>query len=90
MNADNLIYIDNQAVAINGENNLLQLIKNTGIDLPTFCYHSELSVYGACRMCVVEIEGAGIVASCSTPPQPGQRILTNSPRVQRVRRTVLE
>lgn len=90
MNADNLIYIDNQAVKINGEKNLLQLIRNTGVDLPTFCYHSELSVYGACRMCVVEIEGQGIVASCSTPPQPGSRILTNSPRVQRVRRTVLE
>ncbi|MGE5607274.1 MAG: NADH-dependent [FeFe] hydrogenase, group A6 [Bacteroidota bacterium] len=90
MNADNLIYIDNQAVEIKGEKNLLQLIRNTGVDLPTFCYHSELSVYGACRMCVVEIEGQGIVASCSTPPQPGKRILTNSPRVQRVRRTVLE
>ena len=90
MNANNLIYIDNLAVEIDGEKNLLQLIRKTGIDLPTFCYHSELSVYGACRMCVVEIEGRGIVASCSTPPQPGTRILTNSPRVQRVRRTVLE
>lgn len=90
MNTDNLIYIDNQVVEIDGEKNLLQLIRKTGIDLPTFCYHSELSVYGACRMCVVEIEGRGIVASCSTPPQPGSRILTNSPRVQRVRRTVLE
>ncbi len=90
MNANNLIYIDNQTVEISGEKNLLQLIRKTGIDLPTFCYHSELSVYGACRMCVVEIEGQGIVASCSTPPQPGSRILTNSPRVQRVRRTVLE
>jgi NADH-quinone oxidoreductase subunit G len=90
MNADNLVYIDNQPVEIEGEKNLLQLIRKTGIDLPTFCYHSELSVYGACRMCVVEIEGQGIVASCSTPPQAGRRILTNSPRVQRVRRTVLE
>lgn len=90
MSVNNLIYIDNQAVEINGEKNLLQLIRKTGIDLPTFCYHSELSVYGACRMCVVEVEGQGIVASCSTPPQPGSRILTNSPRVQRVRRTVLE
>jgi len=41
-------------------------------------------------MCVVEVEGRGIMASCSTPPAPGMKILTNSPRVQRVRRTVLE
>jgi NADH-quinone oxidoreductase subunit G len=87
---NNTITIDNQVVEINGEPNLLTLIRKIGIDLPTFCYNSELSIYGACRMCVVEVEGRGIVASCSTPPTPGQRILTNSPRVQRVRKTVLE
>jgi NADH-quinone oxidoreductase subunit G len=90
MTTNNTITIDNQVVEINGEPNLLTLIRKIGIDLPTFCYNSELSIYGACRMCVVEVEGRGIVASCSTPPTPGQRILTNSPRVQRVRKTVLE
>jgi NADH-quinone oxidoreductase subunit G len=90
MTTNNTITIDNQVVEIHGEPNLLTLIRKVGIDLPTFCYNSELSIYGACRMCVVEVEGRGIVASCSTPPTPGQRILTNSPRVQRVRKTVLE
>lgn len=90
MNVANTVMIDNQAVELNGEKNILELTRRIGIDLPTFCYHSELSLYGACRMCVVEIEGRGIVASCSTPPTPGMKILTNSPRVQRVRRTVLE
>ncbi len=84
------VLIDNQPVPIEGEKNLLQLIRKIGIELPTFCYHSELSIYGACRMCVVEIEGRGVVASCSTPPVPGMKIMTNSPRVHRVRRTVLE
>ena len=46
--------IDNMPVEINGEKNLLDLIRKTGIELPTFCYYSELSVYGACRMCMVE------------------------------------
>ena len=46
--------IDNIPVAINGEKNLLELIRKAGIELPTFCYYSELSVYGACRMCMVE------------------------------------
>jgi NADH-quinone oxidoreductase subunit G len=90
MTTNNTMIIDNQVVEINGEPNLLTLIRKIGIDLPTFCYNSELSIYGACRMCVVEVEGRGLVSSCSTPPTPGQHIFTNSPRVQRVRKTVLE
>lgn len=82
--------IDNQIVEINGEKNLLELIRKTGIDLPTFCYHSHLSSYGACRMCVVEIEGRGLTSSCTTPPQPGVVIHTNSARVRRVRKMALE
>lgn len=84
------VTIDNQVVEIDGAPTLLELTRRIGVDIPTFCYNSELSIYGACRMCVVELEGRGIVASCSTPPAPGMRIFTNSPRVQRVRRTVLE
>ncbi|HHU52292.1 MAG TPA: 2Fe-2S iron-sulfur cluster binding domain-containing protein [Firmicutes bacterium] len=90
MNAKNTVIIDHKEVELNGEKNILELTRKLGIDIPTFCYHSELSLYGACRMCVVEVEGRGIVASCSTPPTPGMKILTNSPRVQRVRKTVLE
>ena len=48
--------IDGMQVEINNEKNLLELIRKAGIDMPTFCYHSELSVYGACRMCVIENE----------------------------------
>jgi NADH-quinone oxidoreductase subunit G len=84
------VIIDNQVVELNGEKSILELTRKIGIDIPTLCYHSELSLYGACRMCVVEVEGRGIMASCSTPPTPGMKIYTNSPRVQRVRRTVLE
>lgn len=90
MNDRQTLIIDHQEVVIDNEPNLLTLIRKIGIDMPTFCYYSELSIYGACRMCVVEIEGRGIVASCSTPPAAGMKILTNSPRVQRVRRNVLE
>ena len=43
-------------VEIQGERNLLEVIRKTGIELPTFCYHSDLSVYGACRLCLVEVE----------------------------------
>jgi|SRR5690554_646646 len=90
MSVNHSVTIDHKEVDLAGEKNILELTKKVGIEIPTFCYHSELSLYGACRMCVVEVEGRGIVASCSTPPTPGMKILTNSPRVQRVRKTVLE
>ena len=48
------ITINSIKVPIEGEKNVLSLIRKAGIDIPTFCYHSELSIYGACRMCVVE------------------------------------
>jgi NADH-quinone oxidoreductase subunit G len=61
--------IDGQIVNFDKEQNILAVIRKAGIDLPTFCYYSELSIYGACRMCVVEDEWGGIIASCSTPPR---------------------
>lgn len=51
--------IDGMSVPLGNEKNLLELIRKANIELPTFCYHSEISVYGACRMCMVDVEGAG-------------------------------
>lgn len=82
--------IDNIPVAINGEKNLLELIRKAGVDLPTFCYYSELSVYGACRMCMVEDKWGSMVAACSTPPKSGMEIRTNTPRLRKYRKMILE
>lgn len=84
------IEVDGKRVELGNEKNLLEVIRKAGVDLPTFCYHSELSVYGACRMCLVELENGQIVASCSTPPQAGMRVKTMTPRVQHVRKMALE
>ena len=81
--------IDNIPVAINGEKNLLELIRKAGIELPTFCYYSELSVYGACRMCMVENKWGGMEAACSTPPRNGMEIYTNTPRLRKYRKICL-
>src|ERR1035437_2364512 len=75
--------IDGKTIAIEGERNLLELIRKANIDLPTFCYHSELSVYGACRLCLVQVEGRGIQGACSTPPEPGLKIQTTPRRKAR-------
>lgn len=84
------ITIDTKRVPIEGEKNILSLIRKAGIDLPTFCYHSELSIYGACRMCVVEDNRGRIFASCSEQPRPGMEIFTNTKKVQSYRRLIIE
>lgn len=84
------VTIDGMVVPIEGERNVLELVRKAGIDLPTFCYHSELSVYGACRMCVVEIDRMGVVTSCTVPPQPGMVVRTNTEKLRNIRRTIIE
>jgi NADH-quinone oxidoreductase subunit G len=67
--------IDNVPVEIKGEKNILELVRRAGIELPTFCFYSELSVYGACRMCMVETKRGDMESACSTPPRAGMEIL---------------
>jgi NADH-quinone oxidoreductase subunit G len=84
------MYIDDQRVEFDGEKNVLAVIRKAGIDMPTFCYYSELSTYGACRMCVVENEWGGIDASCSMQPKDGMRIKTNTLKLRKHRKMILE
>ena len=82
--------INNRKVAFDDEKNVLSVIRKAGINLPTFCYHSELSTYGACRMCVVEDDRGKIFASCSEVPRNGMVIYTNTPKLQHHRKMILE
>lgn len=82
--------VDGMQIEINGERNILEVLTKHGIILPTFCYHSELSIYGACRMCMVENERGGLDAACSTPPKAGMKIKTNTERLRRYRKNILE
>ena len=89
MSQKETLTIDGIPVEINGEKNLLELIRKAGIEMPTFCYYSELSIYGGCRMCMVE-NGKGIEAACSTPPRAGMEIRTNTERLRKHRKMILE
>lgn len=82
--------IDGIPVEIEGEKNILELCRKIGIKMPTFCYHSELSIYGACRMCMVENEWGGLDAACSTPPKAGASVRTNTEKLRRYRKNILE
>jgi len=84
------VTIDRAVVTIDGERNLLELCRKAGIDLPTFCYHSEISVYGACRMCMVEVEGKGILPACSTKAEDGMVIHTNTKQIRNMRKMIIE
>lgn len=84
------VLIDNMEIPVENEQNLLELIRKAGIDLPTFCYHSELSVYGACRLCMVQVEGMGLVPACSTPPAHEMKVNTNTEEIRKMRKIIVE
>jgi len=90
MNRDRFLTIDKKEVPMENEQNLLELVRKAGIDLPTFCYHSELSVYGACRLCMVDVEGMGLVPACSTPPAQGMKVNTNTEEIRKMRKMIVE
>lgn len=84
------VIVDGKPTSIENEKNLLELVRKAGVQLPTFCYVSELSVYGACRMCLMEDANGNLQSACSVTPQDGMEVKTNTPRVQRSRRMMLE
>lgn len=84
------IKINGLTVPIENEKNVLEVIRKADIDLPTFCYHSNLSTYGACRLCVCEIEGMGIQTTCTIAPRDGMVVLTHTEEVRKIRKINLE
>ena len=70
---------------------LLSALKRAGIKVPTLCYMDGLFPSGACRMCVVEVEGQrNLVPSCAFPVAGGMKVQTHSPRAVRARKTIVE
>lgn len=84
------LFIDNTEVEFTNEKTVLEVIRNNGFDVPTFCHRPDLTQFGACRMCIVEQEGRGIQASCTMPPRAGIKIHLNSDKVRKIRKTILE
>lgn len=84
------LFIDGKEVEFTDEPNLLEVIRKAGMNVPTFCYRPDLTSFGACRMCVVEVEGRGIQSSCTMPPEAGLKIHLNTEKTRRIRKTVLE
>ena len=86
-----VMYVDNIRVEYDNEPNVLEVCRKAGVEIPNFCFHSDLSVYGACRMCMVEEEGTGkIDAACTMPPKNELHIRTNTARLLKYRRMIIE
>ena len=82
------ITIDNKSVQVPEGTTILNAALQVGIRIPTLCYFKELNDIGACRVCVVEIDGSEkLSAACNTAVDEGMIIHTNSPRVRRARKT---
>jgi NADP-reducing hydrogenase subunit HndD len=83
--------IDNVPVEVPAGATVLDAARKAGIEIPTLCYLEDVQSIGACRVCLVEIEGARtLVASCSMPAAEGMKVRTNTRRVRDSRRTVVE
>ncbi len=89
------IFVDDKAVMVPGDTNLLEALKAVGIETPHVCYHPYLPVSGNCRQCLVEQEGPRgrmLVIACYTPVAPGMKIYTpaSSARVKNARKATQE
>ncbi len=85
------ITIDGQKVQVPKTATVLEAALSVGIKVPTLCYHPELRPEGACRVCLVEVEGArSLVASCVYPVNEGMVVRTNTAAVREARQMVVE
>ena len=83
--------INRQEVSGHPGMTILELARESGINIPTICHHAKLAPIGACRFCLVENEQNGaLLASCVTPIAPGMIINTESPRVLEHRKMILK
>ena len=81
------LIIEDKEVEFDSEPNLLEVIRKAGMNVPTFCYRPDLTSFGACRMCVVEVEYTNgrkmINSSCTMPPEAGIKVKLNTEKTRR-------
>lgn len=88
-----LLNIDGKEVKASQGMTLLEAAQSVGIPIPTLCYHEKLEPFGACRLCIVEVEIRGwtrIVVSCVYPVENNIIVRTRSEKIDRIRKMILE
>lgn len=85
------LQVDDHDVTARENESIIEVCRENRIPLPSLCHVEGLSVLGGCRLCMVEIEGQGrLVAACTTRVAEGMKVATQSERLQRYRRTIVE
>jgi iron-only hydrogenase group A len=85
------LYINNQEVTVPDGTTILEAAKLNGVKIPTLCHLEGHEAKGACRVCLVDVEGAkNLLASCATPVNEGMKVSTNSKNVREARKFVVE
>ena len=83
--------IDGKQVQTKENTTILEAARAAGIYVPSLCYLKDINEIGACRVCVVEVEGVDkLISSCNNVVSEGMVVYTNSPRVREVRKTNVE
>ncbi len=85
------LHIDGHRVTVPSGTSVLRAALSAGVSVPRLCATDSLKPYGSCRLCLVEVQGRkGYPASCTTPVEAGMQVCTQSPRLQELRRGVME
>ena len=85
------IIINNKEIEFENGMTVLQACELAGAEIPRFCYHERLSIAGNCRMCLVELDKSSKpIASCAMPAAEGMKINTNTEKVEKARKGVME
>lgn len=85
--------IDGKRVTAEKGSTILKAAIDAGIDIPTLCHNDKLAAYGACRLCSVEVENKGrssVAVACGYPVEEGIKVKTRSPRIDKIRKVILE
>jgi len=85
------ITIDNKEIEVEGRKTILEVAREKEIFIPSLCDHSRLTPFTGCRLCIVEIKGRrGYPPSCGTYVEDGMEVRTKTPRIQELRRQIME
>lgn len=85
------LVINGQKVSVPEGTSIMDAAKKVGIHIPHLCFLKQINAIGACRVCLVEVEGMDkLVPACETDCREGMKVITNSPRLRRTRRINVE
>ena len=85
------VTIDGKKLTLDAPVTVLEAASRVGVHIPTLCWHPRVSVLGACRLCMISVEGIPrLLAACTTQVTDGMSVVTDTPKLRKVRQTVLE